>query len=182
MTTPATLDAVPEPSLPWAGLHHLALATRDLDATIRFYCGLLEMRALFARRTPDGTRHLFIDLGGGATLHFWEFATAEIYTQPPLLGVFVPGALQHLALRLPDEAALRALQIRLRAADVAVTDIFEQAGLVRLCFFEDNNGIALEASCWLTDLTALPIDHADPDLFTDPATMSVLTEIEVNAK
>lgn len=182
MTTPTTLDAAPGPILPWAGLHHLALATRDLDATIRFYCGLLGMRALFARRTPDGTRHLFIDLGGGATLHFWEFATAVIYTQPPRPGVFVPGALQHLALRLPDEVALRALQIRLRAADVAVTDIFEQAGLVRLCFFEDNNGIALEASCWLTDLTALVVDRADPRLFADPATLSVLTEIEVNAK
>ncbi|HEY8601150.1 MAG TPA: VOC family protein [Thermomicrobiales bacterium] len=182
MITPANLDTASEPALPWSGLHHLALATRDLDATIRFYSGILGMRVLFARRLPDGTRHLFIDLGGGATLHFWEVATAEIYTQPPQPEVFVPGALQHLALRLPDEAALRALQSRLRVAGVGVTDIFEQAGLVRLCFFEDNNGIALEASCWLTDLTALPVDHGDTQRFADPATLSVLAEIDAHLR
>lgn len=28
---------------PWRGAHHLSLVTRDLDATVRFYHGLLGM-------------------------------------------------------------------------------------------------------------------------------------------
>ena len=55
---------------PWQGVHHLALATRDLDATVRFYCGVLGMRLVATRRGPADVRHLLID-AGGAILHFW---------------------------------------------------------------------------------------------------------------
>ena len=153
---------------PWQGIHHLALATRDLDATVRFYCGVLGMRLLATRRAAGaGPRHLFIDAGGGAALHFWEAADATVFTAPLVPGAFVPGALQHLSLRLPDEAALRALQARLRAFGVAVTDVQDQ-GPVRLVFFEDNNGILLEATCWLVDLMNRPIDYGDSRFFADP--------------
>jgi catechol 2,3-dioxygenase-like lactoylglutathione lyase family enzyme len=173
-------SATPAPILPaappWQGIHHLALATRDLDATVRFYCGVLGMRLLLTRRGPDARQHLFIDAGGGATLHFWHDPEAEIFTQPLRPGAFVPGALQHLALRVQDEAVLYMLQARLRAAGVAVTDLFDQ-GLVRLCFFEDNNGLALEASCWLDDLTARPVDYTDPRLFADPDPVPAVKEL-----
>jgi catechol 2,3-dioxygenase-like lactoylglutathione lyase family enzyme len=140
---------------PWQGIHHLALATRDLDATVRFYRDVLGMPVLLEPPSrPDGPRHLFIDAGGGAALHFWEVPEAAIFAQPlePGPPVFVPGALQHLALKLPDEAALQALRERLRAAGVEATDLFQQ-GSVRLCFFHDNNGLVLEAACWLADPT-----------------------------
>lgn len=165
----STSAVMPEaPSIPdWQGVHHLALATPDLEATVRFYCGGLGMRLLLTRRSPDGQPHLFIDAGGGATLHFWQAPAAEIFTQPPARRGVLPGALQHLSFRLPDEAALAALQARLRLAGIEVSDIIEQAP-VRFCIFMDNNGIQLEAACWLDDLTARPVNPADPALFADP--------------
>jgi len=152
------IDATDQPAPPWQGIHHLALVTRDLEATVRFYVETLGMRVLLEPPARQGApRHRFIDTGGGAALHFWEVAEAEIYAQPLTAGPpeFVPGALQHLALRLPDEAALVSLQRRLRAAGVDATEIFSQ-GAVRLFFFHDNNGLVLEAACWLDDPTAGP--------------------------
>ncbi len=32
---------------PWSGFHHIALVTRDLDATIRFYRDVLGMEIVF---------------------------------------------------------------------------------------------------------------------------------------
>ncbi len=162
-------------SPPWQGVDHLALATRDLDATVRFYCGVLGMRLVATRRGPGDVRHVLID-AGGAILHFWEVPDATTFAPPLGALEFVPGALQHLALRLPDEAALRTLQARLRTAGVAVTEAFEQ-GPARLCFFEDNNGMQLEATCWLVDLTAQPVDYADERFFADPDPVSAVKEI-----
>ena len=48
-----------------------------------------------------------------------------------------------------------------------MTNIFDQ-GPGRLWFFEANNGLLLEAACWLDDLTAQPVDYADPRRFADP--------------
>ena len=33
---------------PWSGFHHIALMTRDLDATIRFYVDVLGMEIIFS--------------------------------------------------------------------------------------------------------------------------------------
>lgn len=172
---PASAPA-PVSSPPWQGVHHIALVTADLDATVRFYCGVLGMRLLLTRRAPNGDPHLFIDAGGGATLHFWQTDSAEIFRQPLGYRGYVPGAMQHLALRLPDEDALRQLQARLREAGVEVSDIVDQGG-VRLCFFLDNNGILLEASCWLNDLTTQPVDYSDPRRFADPDPVPAVREL-----
>lgn len=164
--TTGTADRSPPP---WQGIHHLALVTRDLDATVRFYAGILAMPVVATGRAPgDGPRHLMIGLGGGATLHFWETPEATIFAPPTARNSFAPGALQHLSLRLPDEAALVALRDRLRAAGTEVTDLFDQ-GPVRLCFFRDNNGLLLEATRWRDDdPTSRPPAYDDERFFADP--------------
>ena len=40
-----TLSNNPESELPWQELHHIALATSDLEETVRFYTEVLGMQA-----------------------------------------------------------------------------------------------------------------------------------------
>lgn len=135
---------------PWQGIHHIAIVTRDLDLTLAFYEDVLGMSRLALDGPPpgDGPRHVFLDIGGGATLHVWEHPGAELFTLPPGTRGFLPGMVQHISFRLPDEDALRELGDRLRDNGYDATGIFDQ-GPVRLLFFNDPDGNMLEAACWL---------------------------------
>ena len=55
------------------------------------------------------------------------------------------GALHHVALALPDEAAGLALRERLQALQIPVTEVMDQ-GPARNMLFPDNNGLLLEAA------------------------------------
>lgn len=148
MTTHETGTLPEQDRPPWQGIHHLALATPDLDATVAFYHGVLGMAVLPADGGGDrGPRHLLVD-AGGALLHFWETTEAEIFAAPWERDRFVPGALQHLALRLPSEAALRALRTRLHAVGVEASDVVP-IGPALVVLFHDNNGMMLEATYWV---------------------------------
>lgn len=66
----------------WRGAHHVALVTRGLDATIRFYHGLLDM-PLWAAMTPMPYhgRHCFL-LADSFFLHFFEDVDVQIALPP----------------------------------------------------------------------------------------------------
>ena len=51
----------------WRGVHHLALVTPDMDATVRFYVGVLAM-PLVATLRAGPMRHYFFELGLGNTI------------------------------------------------------------------------------------------------------------------
>ncbi len=136
---------------PWRGFHHLALVTPDLDATLRFYGDVLGLGAAFvAPATELHGRHAMIAVDGdaGSFLHFFEQPAAAIHPYPLAAGLTFPrelGALHHIALALPDEAAGLALRERLQALQIPVTEIMDQ-GPVRNLLFPDNNGLLLEAA------------------------------------
>ena len=48
----------------WRGVHHLALITPDMDATVRFWCGALGAR-LVATLATESFRHYFFEFGPG---------------------------------------------------------------------------------------------------------------------
>src|SRR5439155_15378086 len=155
MTT--TVPPTPQPTTPpWQGINHLALVTTDMDATVRFYHGVLGAR-LVGTVGNDTLRHYFFEFGPHCTVAFFEYADASIEPFAKPAGVPDPRAVQfdHLALNLPDEEALNALQRRLKAADCEVTDVIDHGG-VRSVYFTDPNGIALEASWWVHDPTGRP--------------------------
>lgn len=132
---------------PWQGFHHIALVTPDLDATVRFYHDVLGMQVgeIMDRRG----KHCFIRPGESETwgLHFFEYPDAQLfpYPDPAERYVFLPGALQHIAFALPDEAAALALRERLRQHHIETTAI-NDLGAIRNFLFLDHNGMLLEAT------------------------------------
>jgi catechol 2,3-dioxygenase-like lactoylglutathione lyase family enzyme len=161
----------------WRGVNHLALITHDMDATVRFYHGVLGAPLVATIGTAD-FRHYFFDFGPGSTVAFFQYAGAsgEPFAKPA--GVPDPRATQfdHLSLDLPDEAALVDLQARLRQHGCEVTDVIDH-GFVRSIYFTDPNGIALEASWWVRDATEGEPAYDDTELFSDSDPVPAVREL-----
>src|SRR5215213_9363658 len=63
--------------LHWRGINHLALVTTDMDATVRFYHGVLGAELVATIGTPS-FRHYFFSFGEQCTVAFFEYADAAI--------------------------------------------------------------------------------------------------------
>jgi catechol 2,3-dioxygenase-like lactoylglutathione lyase family enzyme len=161
----------------WRGINHLALITNDMDATVRFYHGVLGAR-LVASIGTDSFRHYFFEVGAENTIAFFEYRNADVNRFAKPAGIPDPRAIQfdHLSLNLPDEHALEALRARLKAADCEVTDVVDH-GFMRSIYFTDPNGIALEASWWVADATGRDTDYSDESLFADPDPVPAFREL-----
>ena len=155
----------------WDGVNHLALITPDMDATVRFYAGVLGMPVVITLRA-NGLRHYFFQIGPHQTVAFFEMDGAETFARATMGETPFPVQLDHISINLESEEMLDALAARLRAAGSEVTEIVDH-GIVRSIYFTDNNGIALEASWWTLD----PV-RADPELrFLDPDPVPAVAEI-----
>jgi catechol 2,3-dioxygenase-like lactoylglutathione lyase family enzyme len=161
----------------WRGVNHLALITTDMDATVRFYHGVLGARLVATIGTPS-FRHYFFEFGIQNTVAFFEYAGVELATFAKPAGVPDPRAVQfdHVSFNVPDEEALVFLRDRLKAAGSEVTDVVDH-GFIRSIYFTDPNGIALEASWWTLDATGRPADYSDDRLFADPNPVPAVSEI-----
>ncbi len=92
-------DDVPEP-VATGGVHHLALISSDLDATIDFYTEILQMRLtrVVSNRDDPASTHIFLDMGGGNMLAFFDFP--EHGPERAVRGI---GAMHHVALKAEPE-------------------------------------------------------------------------------
>jgi len=82
------------------GVHHLALLSSDVEATIRFYQDVLEfpLTELFENRDYQGSTHFFFDIGHGNLLAFFDFPGLDLGPYAEVL-----GGLHHLAISVtPD--------------------------------------------------------------------------------
>ena len=140
-------------ALPWRELNHIALATRDLEATFRFYTDVLGMYAddIEPASTIHG-RTCIIKLSPNATsdfhLHCFEQADAQpTQVHPEMLQrlMFPTVGVHHIAFGLPDAAAAERLQERLQAWSIPTTPVMDQ-GYVYNLLFNDNNDLSLEAN------------------------------------
>ena len=46
------------------GFEHVGMVSSDLDKTIAFYCGLLGLKEILVKRTGEGGRIAFLEIGG----------------------------------------------------------------------------------------------------------------------
>jgi catechol 2,3-dioxygenase-like lactoylglutathione lyase family enzyme len=161
----------------WRGVHHLALVTPDMDATVRFWHGVLDARLVTTLATPS-FRHYFYEIAPGNTVAFFEYAGQHLETFAKPAGVPYEHASQfdHLSMHLPDEDALLRLRDRLKSHGCEVTDVVDH-GFLRSIYFTDNNGIAMEASWWTLDPTGRPVDYADERLFSDADPVPAVREL-----
>lgn len=139
------------------GIHHLALNTEDMRATVDFYTRVVGMPLVHAMKVPPGLgsgpanrgnppyeeiRHYFFDMGNDSLLAFFEMPRGA----EPRAKRDGIGGMQHVAFAVTPEH-FGALQERLRAALVAFDGPLDiLPGLVSI-YFLDPNGIRLEACC-----------------------------------
>jgi catechol 2,3-dioxygenase-like lactoylglutathione lyase family enzyme len=163
----------------WRGINHLALVTPDMDATVRFYAGVLGMR-LVATTMAGPMRHYFFEMGPGNTIAFFEVAGAETFAKPA--GARSTRAIQmdHLSFNVADAAALRTVRERVLAAGSEISEVIDH-GFICSVYFTDPNGIALEASYWVADGTGREADPDDQSLFSDPDPVPALAELRDGA-
>lgn len=166
----------------WRGINHLALVTPDMDATVRFYHGVLGAR-LVAHLGNRSFRHYFFDFGPEQTVAFFEYKgrPVESFAVPAGVPDTRKAQFDHLSFNLPDEQALFDLRDRLKSNGCEVTDVVDH-GFVRSIYFTDPHGIALEASWWVIDPTGREADYADPDLFTDPDPVPAVRELQASGR
>jgi len=139
------------------GVHHLALNTEDMRATVDFYTRVLGMPLVHAMKVPPGLgtgpgnrgnppyesiRHYFFDMGNDSLLAFFEIPRGA----EPRAKRDGIGGMQHVAFSTTPQN-FEALQKRLREAGVAFDGPLDiLPGLVSI-YFLDPNGIRLEACC-----------------------------------
>ena len=101
----------------WRGINHLALITTDMDATVRFYHGVLGARLVATIGTP-GFRHYFFEFGPEQTVAFFEYKGVELEQWAKPAGIPDP---QRDPVRPPVVQPARRARPRIAAATVEGT-------------------------------------------------------------
>lgn len=157
------------------GFHHVAVATRDLSATHRFYSEAMGFRlvkvvvAPIPSARPGWAKHLFYDTGGNGMFAVWELHDDTIGTQFPTgisTGLGLPDWVNHIAFDAADLATLESCVRRWQEHGIDVVEL--DHGWCRSIYATDPNGILVEFCC-----TTRSFDETDTSeaqrLLLDPA-------------
>jgi catechol 2,3-dioxygenase-like lactoylglutathione lyase family enzyme len=128
-------------------LHHVAYRCRDAKETADFYTrvvGLDYAMALSEDRVPSTGEahpymHVFFRMDDGSYVAFFELPGSPQMGRDPN----TPAWVQHLALRVSDEAALLRAKQRIESHGVEVLGPVDH-GICRSIYFFDPNGHRLE--------------------------------------
>lgn len=129
----------------YKGVNHLAMATGDMPATIRFWRDLLGLRLVVGLGKP-GYRHYFFELGPHDFIAFFEWPGVEPIAEKdhgvPVQG---PFAFDHVSLGVGRRQDLWEIKDRLEAAGFWASEAIDH-GFIQSVYSFDPNGIAIEFS------------------------------------
>ena len=127
------------------GVNHLAMATGDMDKTIRFWRDLLGMRLVAGLGQP-GYRHYFFQISDSDLIAFFEWSGVEPVVKKdhgrPVKGPFI---FDHVSFGVDTEDDLWELKDKLEAAGFSVSDMIDH-GFIHSIYAFDPNGIPIEFS------------------------------------
>ena len=127
------------------GVNHLAMATGDIDNTIRFWRDLLGMRLVAGLGQP-GYRHYFFEISETDLIAFFEWTGVKPVAKKehgrPVRGPFI---FDHVSFGVETEDDLWSLKDRLEAAGFPVSDVIDH-GFIHSIYAHDPNGIPIEFS------------------------------------
>src|SRR5688500_9390128 len=133
-------------------VHHIAIATADIKAQIRFFTDVLgtELVALYWMHGVEGAWHALLKLGDHCSIALVQ--TRDMDRIFPIMGVThagnprnasAPGTMQHLALAVGDEAELLAMRDRIRSRGVVAIGPLDH-GLCKSIYFAGLENLSLE--------------------------------------
>ncbi|MEE4282466.1 MAG: VOC family protein [Pseudomonadales bacterium] len=136
------------------GLHHLGLATHDMDATLAFYEDILGFETkvcdLMQPQAGGTIRHAFLDAGNDELIAFMECndvpGIPNDFDTGLNRGLGIQGGVVHFAFRVDDEEELSSKREELVAKGVTVTDVVDH-GWCQSIYFRDPNQLQLEFCC-----------------------------------
>ncbi len=130
----------------YRGINHLALATGDINKTVRFWRDLLGMRLVAAMGKP-GYRQYFFEVSADDLIAFFEWPNVEPIEEKDAGRVSEgPFAFDHVALGVENDDTLWKLKQKLEANDIWVSELIDNS-FIHSIFTFDPNGISLEFSC-----------------------------------
>jgi catechol 2,3-dioxygenase-like lactoylglutathione lyase family enzyme len=147
------------------GFHHVAIATRDLDATHRFYTeGTgFTLAKVQAAPTPEAgwARHLFYDTGGDGMLAIWDIHDRTLADHGTAIstGLGLPIWANHIAFAADDLDDLEARKLRWLANGIDVAEI--DHGWCHSVYATDPNGVMVEFCVTTAEMTADDAEEAE---------------------
>lgn len=135
-------------------LNHVAYATFDTPATVRFYTEVLGFRLVDAVRDESGPTpflHTFFAMESGEIIAFFDIPGLEKPKRDHL-----PPWVRHLALSVDTAETLAAWKRRLEEHGVRVTGPVDHDGVWSSIYFMDPNAVTLELT-----YQARPLNDAD---------------------
>ncbi len=123
----------------FTGIHHLAMATKDMDGTIRFWRDLIGMRLVVGYGRP-GYRHYFFEISDHDMIAFFEWPEVRnIQEKDHGVPVVGPFAFDHVSFEMEKMEDLFALKDTLEAAGCWVSEPIDHGFIISIYSFDPNN-------------------------------------------
>ena len=155
------------------GIHHLGLATHDLDRTLEFYEKVLgfEARVCETIDPKDGgcIRHAFLDMGQGQLIAFMEpndIPALDAFDAGINRGLGIRGGMFHFAFCCDDEDELLSKRAELVGKGVEVTEVVDHRWCKSI-YFKDPNHLQLEYCCYTEELGQAHVAGRYSDRWTE---------------